>query len=291
MTAASVAPERPKPEAPSQAAPARERIYRHSRIVRVTHWINAICLFFLVASGAQIFNAFPALHWGQKGFDYDKVFISMRAEAVNGQARGITRIGPLRLDTTGVLGLSKTNGVAENRAFPAWMTLPSWRDLGAGRRWHFFFAWIFVASGLVYLVHGVTSKHFTRDLAIGKDEIRPGHLWREVIDHARLRFPKGEAAKRYNTLQKLAYGGVVFVLLPMMLLTGLTMSPGFNAVAPVLLDLFGGRQSARTLHFLSAFLIVGFVAVHLAMVVLSGLVNNVRSMIRGYYEIEPEKPG
>jgi thiosulfate reductase cytochrome b subunit len=77
------------------------------------------------------------------------------------------------------------------------------------------------------------------------------------------------------------------VLLPMMLLTGLTMSPGFNAVAPILLDLFGGRQSARTLHFISAFLIVAFVFVHLAMVVLSGLINNVRSMITGQYEIEP----
>jgi thiosulfate reductase cytochrome b subunit len=214
----------------------------------------------------------------------------MRAEAVNGQVRGITRIGPMRLDTTGVFGLSHNKGQLENRAFPAWMTIPSWRDLAAGRRWHFFFAWIFVASGLAYLVHGFTSRHFARDLALSKDEIKPRHLWQEIADHARLRFPKGEAAKRYNTLQKLAYGGVVFLLLPLMLLTGLTMSPGFNAVAPVLLDLFGGRQSARTLHFLSAFLIVGFFVIHLAMVILSGLVNNVRSMIRGYYEIEPEKP-
>lgn len=287
MTDASVTPETP---APPQATPVRERIYRHSRVVRITHWINAVCLFFLVASGAQIFNAFPVLHWGQKGFDYDNVFISMRAEAVNGQVRGITRVGPLRLDTTGVLGLSRNNGQLENRAFPSWVTIPSWRDLAAGRRWHFFFAWIFVASGLVYLAHGITSRHFARELALKKDEIRPRHLWQEIADHARLRFPKGEAAKRYNTLQKLAYGGVVFVFLPLMLLTGLTMSPGFNAVAPVLLDLFGGRQSARTLHFLSAFAIVGFIFIHLAMVVLSGLVNNVRSMIKGYYEIEPDKP-
>ena len=149
MTDATVAPETPSP-----VPPARERIYRHSRVVRITHWINAICLFFLVASGAQIFNAFPALHWGQQGSDYDNVFISMRAEAVNGQPRGITRIGPMRLDTTGLFGLSLNKGQAENRAFPAWMTIPSWRDLAAGRRWHFFFAWIFVASGLVYLSPG-----------------------------------------------------------------------------------------------------------------------------------------
>ncbi|MEJ0024214.1 MAG: cytochrome b/b6 domain-containing protein [Alphaproteobacteria bacterium] len=212
----------------------------------------------------------------------------MRAEIVNGHARGITRIGPLKLDTTGVLGLSKNRGQLENRGFPSWMTIPSWRDLGSGRHWHFFFAWIFVISGFVYLVHGFMSEHFAKDLAPTKEELKPRHIWHEVIDHARLRFPKGEAAKHYNALQKLAYGGVVFVLLPMMVLTGLTMSPGFDAVAPILLDIFGGRQSARTLHFISAFLIVGFVFVHLAMVVLSGLINNVRSMITGRYEIEPE---
>jgi thiosulfate reductase cytochrome b subunit len=276
------------PASSAPPKPVREKIYRHTRIVRITHWINAICLFFLVASGAQIFNAFPALHWGKAGFGYEDVFVSMRAEVVNGHARGITRIGPLKLDTTGVFGLSKNNGRLENRGFPNWMTIPSWRDLGSGRHWHFFFAWVFVISGFVYLVHGFASRHFARDLAPTKEELKPRHILHEVIDHARLRFPKGEAAKRYNALQKLAYGGVVFVLLPMMVLTGLTMSPGFNAVAPILLDIFGGRQSARTLHFISAFLIVAFVFVHLAMVVLSGLVNNIRSMITGTYEIEPE---
>jgi thiosulfate reductase cytochrome b subunit len=277
--------------APAMKKPTREKVYRHTRVVRATHWINAICLFFLVASGAQIFNAFPALHWGKKGFGYDNVFVSMRAEAVDGHARGITRIGSLKLDTTGLFGLSANNGQMENRAFPNWMTIPSWRDLAVGRRWHFFFAWIFVISGLVYLTHGFSSRHFARDLAPTKEELKPQHLWHEIVDHAQLKFPKGEAAKRYNALQKLAYGGAVFILLPLMLLTGLTMSPGFNAVAPILLDLFGGRQSARTLHFISAFLIVAFVFVHLAMVVLSGLVNNVRSMITGQYEIEPERQG
>jgi thiosulfate reductase cytochrome b subunit len=268
--------------------PARESIYRHTRIVRITHWINALCLFFLVASGAQIFNAFPALHWGKAGYGYQNAFVTIRTEMVNGQARGVTRIGSIKLDTTGVFGLSRNNGRLENRAFPNWMTIPSWRDLASGRRWHFFFAWVFVVSGLVYLVHGFTSRHFAKDLAPTKEDLKPRHIWHEIIDHARLKFPKGEAAKRYNALQKLAYGGVVFVLLPMMVLTGLTMSPGFNAVAPVLLDIFGGRQSARTLHFISAFLLVAFVFVHLAMVVLSGLANNVRSMITGKYEIEPE---
>lgn len=281
----AVATPAPPPAAPK---PARETVYRHTRVVRVTHWINALCLIFLLASGMTIFNAFPALHWGKKGFGYDDAFVTIRAELVDGRARGVTRIGALKLDTTGVFGLSRDHGRLQNRAFPSWMTLPSWHDLGAARQWHFFFAWIFVVSGVVYLTHGFASRHFARDLLPKKNELEPRNLLHEIVAHAQLRFPKGEAAKRYNALQKLAYGGTVFVLLPMMLLTGLTMSPGFNAVAPVLLDLFGGRQSARTLHFICAFLIVAFVFVHLAMVVLSGLVNNVRSMITGRYEIEPE---
>ena len=101
-----------------------------------------------------------------------------------------------------------------------------------------------------------------------------------------MRFPKGDEAQRYNALQKFAYLGVVFLLLPTMVATGLTMSPGFDAVAPWLVDLFGGRQSARTIHFISATLIVAFVLVHVAMVLVSGVFNNLRSMVTGRYAIE-----
>jgi thiosulfate reductase cytochrome b subunit len=109
-----------------------------------------------------------------------------------------------------------------------------------------------------------------------------------VVTHARLRFPKGEEARRYNVLQKLAYLAVALVLLPLMVATGLTMSPGIDAAWPWLLDLFGGRQSARSIHFICASLIVLFVIVHLVMVVASGLFNNLRSMITGRYAIETE---
>ena len=118
----------------------------------------------------------------------------------------------------------------------------------------------------------------------------PSHLAREIADHARLRFPKGAEARRYNALQKLAYLAVIFGLLPLMVATGLTMSPAFDAIAPWLLDLFGGRQSARTIHFITASLLVAFVAVHIAMVLLSGVFNNMRSMITGRYAIETERP-
>jgi thiosulfate reductase cytochrome b subunit len=143
----------------------------------------------------------------------------------------------------------------------------------------------------VYLGYGLLSRHFRRDLVPDRRELAPRHLWREIIDHARLRFPKGEKARRYNALQKLSYIVVIAALLPLMVLTGLTMSPGVDAAFPVLLDIFGGRQSARTLHFITASLLVTFVAVHVAMVILSGPWNNMRSMVTGRYAIRQEGPG
>src|SRR5690606_8207152 len=110
------------------------------------------------------------------------------------------------------------------------------------------------------------------------------------VDHASLRFPAGERARHYNVLQKLAYLVVIAGLLPLMVLTGLTMSPGVDAAFPVLLDIFGGRQSARALHFISASLLVLFFLVHVAMVVLSGPWNNMRSMVTGLYAIRQKEP-
>ena len=170
--------------------------------------------------------------------------------------------------------------------FPSWITLPSYRDLATGRRWHFFFAWLFVLNGLAYLAYSLLSGHVRRDLAPSGEELR--HVPQSLWEHLRLRFPKGEAAKRYNVLQKLAYLAVIFVLLPLTILSGLTMSPAMDAAFPFLLDFFGGRQSARTMHFLCATGIVLFVLVHVVMVLLSGVWNNLRSMITGRYAIEPE---
>ncbi|MDC9812100.1 cytochrome b/b6 domain-containing protein [Rhizobium binxianense] len=264
----------------------RTLIYRHSLAVRLSHWVNVLCLTVLLFSGLQIFNAHPALYWGQYGADNDPSFISMEAVDDGDQMKGLTHLGSLTFDTTGLLGLSNVDGEATARGFPSWLTVPSYQDLSAGRRWHFFFAWLFVLNGLAYLVYGLVSRHFRRDLAPSGNELRPAHLGHEIVNHIRLRFPKGPEARHYNTLQKLTYLLVIFLLLPLMVATGLTMSPGFNAVAPWLLDVFGGRQSARTLHFLTAFSLVAFVVVHVAMVILSGVFNNLRSMITGYYAIE-----
>ena len=259
---------------------------RHSLMTRLTHWINAICLGVLLLSGLQIFNAWPNLYWGQVGADGDHAFLSIGASHGQGALQGVLRVGDATIPTTGVLGVSSVDGQAVERAFPAWLTLPSFQDLAEGRRWHFFFAWCFVVNGAAYLAYSLLSGHLRRDLVPARAQLAPGHLWHEIVAHARLRFPKGEEARRYNVLQKLSYLGVAVVLLPVMVLTGLTMSPGMNAVAPFLLDLFGGRQSARAIHFITASLLVLFVLVHLAMVLLSGVWNNLRSMITGRYAIE-----
>ncbi len=276
----------------TSAKPAtRTLIRRHSLTVRLSHWLNVLCMTVLLFSGLQIFNAHPSLYWGQYGADDDPSFIAMQAVEDGDAVKGLTRIGNLSFDTTGVLGLSNVDGERTARGFPAWATLPSYQDLAAGRRWHFFFAWLFVINGLIYMAYGFVARHFRRDLLPTRNELSPSHLGHEIADHARLRFPKGEQARHYNALQKLTYLLVIFVLLPLMIATGVTMSPGFNAFAPWLLDLFGGRQSARTLHFITAFSLVAFVLVHVAMVLASGLFNNMRSMITGRYAIDVQPEG
>ncbi len=263
----------------------REVIYRHSRAVRLTHWINVLVLLVLLMSGLQIFNAHPALYLGQKS-SFEHPILAMGAMQEGDTAKGVTAILGHDFDTTGVFGLATdADGQLEERGFSWSLTLPGHRDLAMGRRWHFFFAWLFLFNGLAYLAWSLGSGHLARDLAPTGKEIK--HIGASILEHARLRFPKGEEAKRYNVLQKLTYLIVALVLLPLMLITGLAMSPGMDAAFPVLLHVLGGRQTARTIHFITASGIVLFVAVHLVMVVLSGTWNNIRSMITGRYAIEP----
>lgn len=270
-------------------APKGEPVYRHRVITRISHWINVLCLSVLLMSGLNIFNAHPHLYWGQYGANFDKPVMEMVVDqAPDGSSVGVTRIGGHTFKTMGLFGASKYKGEWQARGFPGWMTLPSYQDLATGRHWHFFFAWLFVLNGLVYLVHTVWSGHLKKDLLPREGELKPRALLLDVWNHIRLKHPTGEAAKRYNPLQKLAYLGVIFLLLPLMILTGLTMSPGFNAIAPVLLDIFGGRQSARTLHFITANLLLLFVLVHLIEVLIAGVWNEVRSMITGWYVAQTE---
>lgn len=270
-------------------APHTEIIYRHALVVRITHWVNVLALLVLLMSGLQIFNAHSTLYWGSKS-EPDRAVLSMRTvQRDDGSYAGLTTIGSYTFDTTGILGLSGSGEGLESRGFPSWITLPSYRDLATGRRWHFFFAWLFVLNGLAYLAYSIASGHARRDLTPTRNELE--HIGSSISEHVRFRFPKGEEAKRYNVLQKLAYLAVIFGLLPLVVLSGLTMSPALDAAFPFLLDLFGGRQSARTVHFLCASGIVLFVAVHVFMVLVSGVWNNLRSMITGRYAIDTTEGG
>lgn len=266
------------------AKPEKVLVYRHAAVTRLTHWINLVALTLLLMSGLNIFGAHPALYWGQTS-TFAHPWISIGAVDKGNRVEGVTQIGSAKFDTTGVLGYSGKVGERQPVAFPAWATVPSFRDLADSRHWHFFFAWIFVINGLVYWLVGLGGGHIRKDLVPTRGDVAPRNLWHEVVTHAKLKFPKGEEARRYNVLQKGAYLAVVLILLPLMVLTGLSMSPGFNAAAPWLVEVFGGRQSARTIHFLTAFAIVGFVLLHVFMVVASGTWNNIRSMITGRYAI------
>ena len=271
-------------ESPSRApeGAARVVIYRHTLLVRLTHWINAGAIFLLIGSGLNIFNAHPQLYWGQKGDEYDPSVLSIGATQ---SGRGFTHIGPWRFDTTGLLGAFHSHGQILEQAWPTWLSIPSYRDLADARHWHFMLAWILAANALVYLIWSLGSRHLIRDLAPTWSDLRS--IPRSILDHLRLRHATGDAARRYNVLQRMAYLGLI-LLVTGMIATGLTLSPGMDAIAPWLLDLFGGRQSARTLHFIFASLIVLFIFVHLVEVVLAGPLNEVRSMITGRYRLPRE---
>jgi thiosulfate reductase cytochrome b subunit len=267
----------------------RHWMFRHPVIIRLCHWVNVVCLTVLLMSGLQIFNAHPALYWGSiSTFDHPWAMIGADTDAE--PAKGVTTVAGHSFTTTGVLGLSSDgSGDVAERGFPRWITLPADQDLATGRRWHFFFAWLFVINGAVYLLYGFASGQFRARYVPTGSQLR--HIGASIKEHLLLRFGEGEDAKRYNVLQKLTYLVVVIGLLPTQILAGLAMSPAMDSAAPWLLTLFGGRQSARTIHFIIASLLVLFVLVHVALVVLSGPWNNLRGMISGWYVIgrEPRK--
>lgn len=234
-----------------------ELVRRHALTTRIWHWINAVTLAVMLMSGLMIFNAHPRLYWGHYGANAD----------------------PAWLDLSGGDGIP----------FPGWITIPSDYSLADARLWHLAFAWLLVTALAAYLLWAVVRGHLGRQIVPRLAELSPEHLWHDIKAHARLQFPAGAAALNYNVLQKLAYGAVLLVLLPGVILTGMTMSPGLNAALPWLVDLFGGRQSARSLHFLCAGGLFAFFLIHIAMVLLAGPLNEIRSMITGWYRLPPER--
>lgn len=222
------------------------RIFRHRLSTRLWHWINAVTVIVLLMSGLTISNAHPRLYWGEYGANFDAAWLTLPR-------------------------------------FPGWATIPTGYNLALAREWHFAFAWVFSFGLLFFMLRALMNGHFKRDIALSANDVTPTHLIADIKQHLRLQFETPGGG--YNPLQKIAYSAVLFVLLPGLILTGLTLSPGMNAVLPWLLDLFGGRQSARSLHFLCAAGMALFILVHLLLVVLAGPINEIRSMITGWFKI------
>jgi thiosulfate reductase cytochrome b subunit len=281
----------------SKARPRKpDMVYRHRLPVRIMHWTNVVCLTVLFMSGLSIFNAHSALYWGNSSYNgHPALFEIMSTSPPQApgdtvrEPRGVLRIGQHTFDTTGLFGVSRgPDGALNQRAFPSWMTIPGYYSLAHARLWHFFFAWLFVTNGLAYVLYAILSGHLKRDLAPDRNELKG--IGASVKDHIQFKHPHGEAARRYNVLQKLAYLVVIFVLLPLIVLMGMAMSPMLDSLIAGWVDWFGGRQAARTIHFIVAWLLVAFVLIHVFEVIVSGLWNNIRSMITGYYDLKSE-PG
>jgi len=226
------------------------QVYRHRLITRIWHWINALAVLVMIPSGLMIFNAHPRLYWGNYGANFDQAWLKLPQ-------------------------------------WPGWLTLPSHYDLAGARHWHLFFALVLAFSLLVYLLWSLLNRHIQRDLRIQKAELAPAHLVEDLEAHWQLRFHDPANPKAYNIFQKVSYALVLFVLLPLLILTGLALAP---AMWPWLADMFGGRQSARSLHFIAMALTSGFVVVHLTLVILAGPINEVRSMITGWWKLPEEEP-
>jgi thiosulfate reductase cytochrome b subunit len=267
------------------------RFYRHRLPVRIMHWINVVSFFLMLMSGLTIFNAHPNLYWGRDSHFATPLLSITATEGAHGEPHGVTRIGTHEFDTDGVLGASRVLDDARptERAFPSWATIPSRQWLAMGRNWHLFFAWIFVLNGIAYALFSIASGHLRRDMVPTVKELRG--IPSSLKDHLLFRHPTGDAAKRYNVLQNLTYLIVIFGLLPLVVVAGIAMSPRLDAMfGGGWVDLLGGRQSARTLHFIAAFGLLAFVAVHVFEVIITGPWNNLRSMITGYYRPPPDPP-
>jgi thiosulfate reductase cytochrome b subunit len=261
-------------------------IYRHRLVTRVWHWLNAVTVVVLLMSGLMIFNAHPRLYWGSYGANFDQAWLHIAAD----ERGGYLKLGDRRWNTDGALGRwEAADGAIRTNAVPSWATIPSSYNLALARRWHLFFALVLGFGLLVFMAASLFNRHIQRDLTLRRRELSPRHLWRDVKEHLKLRFHNAEDPAAFNVLQKLSYIGVIFVAIPLVTFTGLAMSPGMDVAWPWLLDLFGGRQSARSVHFIVAALLLVFIIVHLLLVLLSGPLNGLRGMITGWLRVPAEK--
>jgi len=238
----------PDAKAPSQGGTV---IYRHRVATRLWHWINAITIFIMIGSGLTISNAHPHLYWGNYGANFDHPWLSLPR-------------------------------------WPGWLTIPTGYNLALARRWHLLFALVLGFGLLAFMIASLINRHFQRDLRVRAGELAPRSLLHDLKEHLAFRFHDPANPSAFNIFQKLSYVLVIFILIPLMILTGLTLSPGMDAAWPWLLDIFGGRSSARSIHFIAAAGLAGFIIVHLVLVILAGPLNEVGSMITGRWKVPEE---
>lgn len=255
-------------------------VYRASLVTRVTHWIFFIAFMALISSGLQVFNAAPFLDAS------DKSNPSKRVLSFNSPQDGVgtTTLFGRSFTTTGLFGWTDDGmGGAGPRAFPGWLTIPAYQDLADGRRWHFFFAWIMVFCGVSYIAAGIVKRNLAELILRPRDipKLLPMQLY---YFHVRKVPPEHGT---YNPLQKLAYTSTIFVFAPVIVLSGLALSPGLDAWVHPLTTVFGGRQFARLWHFVFMLALIGFFAAHLVLVATQGVFNQLRSMITGWYRLRP----
>ena len=253
-------------------------VYRHNRITRSTHWISALALMILFMSGLQIFNAHPYLYWGSTS-EPDKAFFAINATN-DDDVRGYVDLYGRRIDTTGFLGVQQGTFGPSARAFPSWLTVPGYYSLAAARRWHFFFGWLFALNGMLYIIYNIAVGHMRKFFFTFADAKKVPAMISYYL-HLRKNSPQeGE----YNPLQKMAYTSVFVILTPLVLLSGMAMSPQLDVAFNWLPASFGGRQSARAIHFILAFGFLSFTFGHVFMVLTQGFFNNMRSMTTGWYK-------
>ena len=238
----------------------------HARWVRISHWVLAASALTLAVSGFVILMAHPRLYWGEAGNDLMPALLELPISR-NHQHGGWEAAAAIFQDAAGPISANRTYAIFNQN---------SW-----GRSLHFLAAWFLVIPGLIYLLNGIASGHFRAHLWPKAHELELRLVLREVLDHLRFRIRRATGGPAYGLLQKCAYSFVVFIAAPLIVLTGLTMSPAVAAAFPFLLQIFGGFQSARTIHFAAFVALLLFVLVHIVMVMASGFRRQIRGMTIG----------
>lgn len=229
---------------------AEERRSRHSLLVRITHWLTLLSFLALLLSGVEIVISHPRFYWGETGNVNMRPLFSIPIPSSRGKVP--TGYGYVLPDQNG------------------------W-----SRYLHFQSAWLVVITGLLYVGFGLWNGHFRRNLLPAPSDRSPKALGMSIVEHLQFKRPSEEEAWSYNVLQRWAYLFVIFVLFPMVIWTGLAMSPAIASVLPSAVTILGGQQSARTLHFFVSGFLVLFLLVHIFMVWLAGFRNRMRAMITG----------